>query len=88
MKLLSVSAGENKELTLPDENSVTLIAAVIPATQPSGEPYAFEWILLSSQFDEEKHGAEMVGRHSQRLQLTKVGILVELHQNHALMCVS
>ncbi|XP_072029448.1 dyslexia-associated protein KIAA0319-like protein [Amphiura filiformis] len=71
-KLLSVATGENKELTLPDENSVNLFAAVIPVTQPNGEDYTYEWILLpSSKFDEEKH-AEMVGSHTQKLQLMKL----------------
>ena len=74
MKQLSVATGDNKDLTLPEENSVILFATVSPATQTSGNPYEFEWHLLpSSQYDQE-NAVEMTGKHSQKFQLTKVGI--------------
>ena len=73
MKQLSVATGENKELTLPEGSSVNLFATVIPTRQPSGNDYEFEWSLLpSSRFDNDENQAEMAGKHSQKLQLTKV----------------
>ncbi|XP_072019408.1 uncharacterized protein [Amphiura filiformis] len=72
---LNVNTGENKDLFLPEEDSVSLFADVIPATQTGGEPYSFEWVLLpTSTFDnyDENSPPVISGRHEQRLQLSKL----------------
>ncbi|XP_050397494.1 dyslexia-associated protein KIAA0319 isoform X1 [Patella vulgata] len=44
---LTVSAGEPKVIQLPNENSVSLSAAVVPSA-PEGEVYHYTWSLVSS----------------------------------------
>ncbi|XP_033640190.1 dyslexia-associated protein KIAA0319-like protein isoform X3 [Asterias rubens] len=64
---LTVSAGEEKTLQLPDEDHVTLFAYVVPETQPSGNDYRYEWQVIEDP-DGGKKG-EMNGEHSKQLQL-------------------
>ena len=70
MTKLTVSAGEEKTLQLPDEDHVTLFAYVVPETQPSGNDYRYEWQVIEDP-DGGKKG-EMNGEHSKQLQLAGV----------------
>ncbi|XP_071803921.1 dyslexia-associated protein KIAA0319-like protein isoform X3 [Asterias amurensis] len=64
---LTVSAGEDKTLQLPDEDHVTLFPFVVPDTQPSGKDYRYEWQVIEDPDGGTK--GEMNGEHSKQLQL-------------------
>lgn len=67
---LTVSAGEEKILQLPDGDHVNLFAYVVPETQPNGKDYSYEWQVVDGPVGGKK--GEMVGEHSKELQLAGV----------------
>ncbi|XP_060065964.1 dyslexia-associated protein KIAA0319-like protein [Ylistrum balloti] len=65
---LTVSAGENKVVQLPD-NNVTLSAFVLE-TKSDGETFNYEWTLITSPAGAET--GTMVGKNTDTLHLTKL----------------
>ncbi|XP_041361806.1 dyslexia-associated protein KIAA0319-like protein [Gigantopelta aegis] len=66
---LTVSAGKNKEIQLPN-NTITLSAFVVPEQVEGESPYQYEWILVHSPDISEK--GTMDGRNTKTLKLSKL----------------
>ncbi|KAL8182440.1 UNVERIFIED_CONTAM: hypothetical protein K2H54_056362 [Gekko kuhli] len=66
VKELLVSAGDNIQVTLP-ENEVELHAFVVPPSLPEAS-YSYEWNLISHPDD---YDGEMEGRHTQTVKLSQ-----------------
>ena len=43
---LTVSLGDSKTLQLPDDDKVSLVAFVLPATPPRGQAYTYEYHIV------------------------------------------
>ncbi|XP_043915403.1 dyslexia-associated protein KIAA0319-like protein homolog isoform X2 [Protopterus annectens] len=69
VKELVVSAGNNVEMTLPN-NKVDLNAFVLPEAQ-AGTSYSYDWKLITHPTDYE---GEMEGKHSKTLKLSKLTV--------------
>ncbi|XP_077990087.1 dyslexia-associated protein KIAA0319-like protein [Glandiceps talaboti] len=68
MVTLTVSAGDDKELHLPDEDSVSLFAYVLP--QPDDKTkYQYEWNLISGPDD---NAGIIAGKHQFKCNLSKL----------------
>ncbi|XP_067665958.1 dyslexia-associated protein KIAA0319-like protein [Haliotis asinina] len=66
---LTVSAGDNKIITLP-ENTVTLSAFVLPKPLKDEDPYHYEWSLVTGP--EGSETGTMEGKNTDTLKLSKL----------------
>ncbi|XP_046375648.2 dyslexia-associated protein KIAA0319-like protein [Haliotis rufescens] len=66
---LTVSAGDNKIITLP-ENTVTLSAFVLPKPVEDEDPYHYDWSLVT--FPEGAETGTMEGKNTDTLKLSKL----------------
>ncbi|XP_046548789.1 dyslexia-associated protein KIAA0319-like protein [Haliotis rubra] len=66
---LTVSAGDNKIITLP-ENTVTLSAFVLPKPLKDEDPYHYDWSLVT--FPEGAETGTMEGKNTDTLKLSKL----------------
>ncbi|XP_070534554.1 dyslexia-associated protein KIAA0319-like isoform X2 [Ptychodera flava] len=67
--VLSVSAGDDKVLHLPDEDSVSLFVYVVPEP-PENTKYQYEWTLVAAP--EGSTAGVMEGKHQKRCNLSKL----------------
>lgn len=78
---LTVSAGQNKDLHLPEEDNVNLQAYVIPEDPPNGGTYRYKWEVISSPDDPDgtsvmmPSGRDMLLSKVIRIYLGKVNLL-------------
>ncbi|XP_022106268.1 dyslexia-associated protein KIAA0319-like protein [Acanthaster planci] len=65
---LTVSAGKDKTLQLPDQDTVTLHAYVIPTEPPQGQEYTYDWQVV----DEPDSGAGKMIKEGKNLKLEEL----------------
>ncbi|KAJ8020974.1 hypothetical protein HOLleu_40718 [Holothuria leucospilota] len=70
---LTVSAGQNKDLHLPEEDNVDLQAYVIPEDPPNGGTYRYKWEVISSPDDPDGTSVMMPSGSAMHLSKLKAG---------------